>query len=95
MHAHILPHSVSLEDPLLGRDAVYMYSTITALGGDKLIHRIPCNALHIMVMFCKLSDAGPVRNTENTCCIVCAAGNYVFPCWAPSEIIDFVCRATA
>jgi hypothetical protein len=94
MHTHILSHSVCLEDPLLGRNAVYMHSTVTTLGGDELVHWIPRNALDIVVMLREFPDAGPIRNAEDTSSIIRTTGNHVFARRAPSNIIDFVCRAT-
>lgn len=85
---------MGLEGTLLGGNAIHMHCTVTALGSDELVHRIPCDALDIVVMFCKFPDAGPVRNAEDTSGIVGAASNYVLPCRAPSKIVDFVCRAT-
>ena len=93
MHTHILPHSMCLEDTLLVEMLYTWTAPVTTLGGDKFIHLIPRNALDIVVMFRKLPDAASVH-AENMSSIVRTTGNYIFPCWAPSEIINFVCCAT-
>jgi hypothetical protein len=94
MQTRILAYGVRLEHALLGGNTVDMHGTVAALGGDELVHRIPGDALYIVSVFRELTDAGPIRDAKDASGIICTASNNVFARRAPSEIINFIGRAT-
>ena len=55
-HACILSYGMSLKGPLFRRDAVYVHRPVAALRRNILVQRIPCNALHIVVVLCDFMD---------------------------------------
>jgi hypothetical protein len=46
----VFAHSVNFEGTRFGGDAVDMHGTVAALRGNKLIERIPRDALNVMVV---------------------------------------------
>ena len=67
-----------------------MNGAITALRCYKLVHRIPGNALDVMIMLGEFAYARPVCDTENTRRVVCATGDHILARRAPGKVVDLV-----
>jgi hypothetical protein len=63
-HFAVLPYSVDVKMTLFGGRAVDMNRAIAALRGDKLVQRVPCDALNVVTMFCYLPYAFSFEETS-------------------------------
>ena len=58
-HLGISAKSVHLQNALLVRDAINMHRSVTTLGCNIFIKRIPGNALNIVIVFSDFMNAFP------------------------------------
>ena len=54
-HACVLSNCVDIKHVVFVCDTIDVHGAVAALGGEELVQWIPCNALHVMVVFGDLS----------------------------------------
>lgn len=92
-HFSVFSDGMYLQRRSLGRYAVNMHRSVTALCGDILIHWIPCDALDVMTMLDDLLEAGTVGSREYASNVVRASSQNIFAGRAPGEVIYLHCSA--